>query len=166
MGHMGSRRLVSGFSRCFGYIARERSSGQALFLLRAFPQAGIARPLPPEPSGRRRSWRRIRWSTESPRQHPGARAGPLRGRHTYFRQQQIWPFPLLRFPICLHAESDTHPAHPRGLSWPCGAWGCLLWAVDGFAGASSHGTIVLETGFGACGAGGGATYDLRCEREW
>ncbi len=53
-----------------------------------FPQAGIARPLPLELSGRRRSWRRIRWFTESPRQNPGARAGPLRGRHTYFRQQQ------------------------------------------------------------------------------
>ena len=60
--------------------------------------------------------------------------------------------------------------HPPGASprpilavWRVG--GCLLWPVGGFAGASSHGTIALETGFGACGAGGGAACDLRCERE-
>lgn len=41
----------------------------------------------------------------------------------------------------------------------------MLWAVGGFAGASSHGTIALEAGFGACGAGGGVACDLRCERE-
>ena len=41
----------------------------------------------------------------------------------------------------------------------------MLWAVGGFAGASSHGTIALEAGFGACGAGGGAACNLRCERE-
>ena len=55
---------------------REAADGPP-FLLRAFP-----RPAPPEPTGRLRSWRRIRWPTESPRQHPGARAGPLRGRRT------------------------------------------------------------------------------------
>ena len=78
---------------------------------------------------------------------------------------QIWLFPLLRFPICSHADGDTHPSHSHPLFWPCGAWGCLLWAMGGFADASSRGTIALEAGFGACGAGGGAACDPRCERE-
>ena len=81
---------------------------------------------------------------------------------------QIWQLPLLRSfasrPVCAPL-SRTHPAHSPLLSWPCGAWGCSLWAAGGFAGASSHGTIALEAGFGACGVGGGAACDLRCERE-
>ena len=81
---------------------------------------------------------------------------------------QIWQRPLLRsfasWPVCAPL-SRTHPAHSRLLSWPCGAWGCSLWAAGGFAVASSRGTIALEAGFGACGAGGGVACDLRCERE-
>ena len=81
---------------------------------------------------------------------------------------QIWQLPLLRSfasrPVCAPL-SRAHPSHSRLLSWPCGAWGCSLWAAGGFAVASSRGTIALEAGFGACGAGGGAACDLRCERE-
>ena len=74
VGHSGSRKLASGLSRCFDCMAREKQQAGPVPAAR-FPQAGIARPLPPDPTGRLRSWRRIHWPTESPRQHSGARAG-------------------------------------------------------------------------------------------
>lgn len=92
---------------------QEGSSRQAPFLLRAFPQAGIARPLPPEPTGRLRSWRRTRWPTESPRQHPGARAGPLRGRRTSRPIPFAWQWPAARpAPACRRKASGRRPSQP------------------------------------------------------
>ena len=62
--------------------------------------------VPPEPTGRRRSWRRICWPTESPRRHPGARAGPLRGRRTSRPIPFAWQWPAARpAPACRRKAS-------------------------------------------------------------
>ena len=111
-GHGGSRGLASGFSRCFGYIARERQQTGPVSAAR-FPQASTARPLPPEPTGRRRSWLRIRWPTELPRRHPGARAGPLRGRRTSRPIPFAWQWPAARpVPACRRKASGRWPSQP------------------------------------------------------
>ena len=78
-----------------------------------FPRGGTARPLPPEPIGRRRSWRRIHWPTESPRRHPGARAGPLRGRRTSRPIPFAWQWPAARpAPACRRKASGRWPSQP------------------------------------------------------
>ena len=92
---------------------QERSSRRAPVPAARFPQAGTARPLPPEPTGRLRSWRRIRWPTESPRQHPGARAGPLRGRRTSRPIPFAWQWPAARpAPACRRKASGRRPSQP------------------------------------------------------
>ena len=69
--------------------------------------------VPPEPTGRRRSWRRIHWPTESPRQHPGARAGPLRGRRTSHPIPFAWQWPAARpAPACRRKASGRRPSQP------------------------------------------------------
>ena len=112
VGHSGSRKLASGLSRCFDCMAREKQQAGPVPAAR-FPQAGIARPLPPDPTGRLRSWRRIHWPTESPRQHPGARAGPLRGRRTSHPIPFAWQWPAARpAPACRRKASGRRPSQP------------------------------------------------------
>lgn len=112
VGHSGSRKLASGLSRCFDCMAREKQQAGPVPTAR-LPQAGTARPLPPEPTGRLRSWRRIHWPTESPRQHPGARAGPLRGRRTSHPIPFAWQWPAARpAPACRRKASGRRPSQP------------------------------------------------------
>lgn len=112
VGHSGSRKLASGLSRCFDCMAREKQQAGPVPAAR-FPQAGIARPLPPDPTGRLRSWRRIHRPTESPRQHPGARAGPLRGRRTSRPIPFAWQWPAARpAPACRRKASGRRPSQP------------------------------------------------------
>ena len=112
VGHSGSRKLASGLSRCFDCMAREKQQAGPVPAAR-FPQAGIARPLPPESTGRLRSWRRIHWPTESPRQHPGVRAGPLRGRRTSHPIPFAWQWPAARpAPACRRKASGRRPSQP------------------------------------------------------
>lgn len=114
VGHSGSRKLASGLSRCFDCMAREKQQAGPVPAAR-FPQAGIARPLPPEPTGRLRFWRRTRWPTESPRQHPGARAGPLRGRRTSRSIPFAWQWPAARpAPACRRKASGRRSSQPQG----------------------------------------------------
>lgn len=112
VGCSGSRKLASGLSRCSDCMARGKQQAGPVPAAR-FPQAGAARPLPPEPTGRLRSWRRIRWPTESPRQHPGARAGPLRGRRTSHPIPFAWQWPAARpAPACRRKASGRRPSQP------------------------------------------------------
>lgn len=112
VGYSRSRKLASGLSRCFDCMAREKQQAGPVPAAR-FPQAGTARPLPPGPTGRLRSWRRIHWPTESPRQHPGARAGPLRGRRTSRPIPFAWQWPAARpAPACRRKASGRRPSQP------------------------------------------------------
>lgn len=98
--------------RCFDCMAREKQQAGPVPAAR-FPRAGIARPLPPESTGRLRSWRRIHWPTESPRQHPGVRAGPLRGRRTSHPIPFAWQWPAARpAPACRRKASGRRPSQP------------------------------------------------------
>ena len=101
VGHSRSRKLASGLSRRSDCMAREKQ------------QAGTARPLPPKPTGRLRSWRRIHRPTEPHRQHPGARAGPLRGRRTSRPIPFAWQWPAARpAPACRRKASGRRPSQP------------------------------------------------------
>lgn len=112
VGHSGSRKLASGLSRCFDCMAREKQQAGPVPAAR-FPRAGIARPLPPESTGRLRSWRRIHWPTESPRQHLGVRVGPLRGRRTSHPIPFAWQWPAARpAPACRRKASGRRPSQP------------------------------------------------------
>ena len=97
-------------------IAAESECDLVFFSLRRIAEktsSAVAKTLEPEPTGRLRSWRRIHWPTESPRQHPGARAGPLRGRRTSHPIPFAWQWPAARpAPACRRKASGRRPSQP------------------------------------------------------
>lgn len=166
MGHMGSRRLASGFSRCFGYIAREREAVDRLcFCCVLFPRpASPVRFRPSLPGGVDPDDEFVGPPNRLVNILEHGQALCEGGIHIFVNSKCGRFRSLASQSVRMPTATPTRRI-PAAYLGRVARGGCLLWPVGGFAGASSHGTIALETGFGACGAGGGAACDLRCERE-